>query len=156
MRERVDVGLNPLENVGNPVDGRIENPGEHLLAARTGQAVPTRFRCEMTKGRRLRIAQGQQAMAGENEGDGNDLRHGRIGLRHHGRRHVDGVVFHIEPARDLDFLHVLFGRHIEAELDVDEGHFLFGRVQEVDPYSLRRITDPGSTGMGVKVPLTGT
>ena len=60
---------------------------------------------------RLVIAHGHQAMAGEDEGHRRGARIIGVGRAHQRRRHVARAVLDIEPAGNLDFLHVLPGRH---------------------------------------------
>jgi len=78
-----------------------------------------------------------QPGAGENEGDGRGPR--RIGFRlaHQCRGHVPGAVLHIEPAGNLDLLHLLARRDRDAKKLLDQFVFALRRTDEIDPY--RRV-----------------
>ena len=64
---------------------------------------------------RLVVAHRDQLVAGQDEGDRRGFRRGGVGLAHQRRRHVARAVLQIEPARDLDLLHLLARRHRDAE-----------------------------------------
>ena len=86
-------------------------------------------------------------MAGKDEGDRRGLRRLGVRLAHQRRGHVARAVFDIEPAGDLDFLHLLARRHRDAEQLLDQLVFLHGRRDQVDPHGLVGGGEPGSTAM---------
>ena len=137
MRDLVDLRPDALQDVGGPVDHRVEQIHQHRLARHFGRARARQFLLDNGERTRLVVAHGGEAMAGEDKGDRGGLGRG-VRLAHQRRRHVAGAVLDIEPAGDLDLLHFFARRHRDAEKLLDQIVFLHGRRDQIDPHGRRR------------------
>ncbi len=129
----IDFGAGALQNVGAAVDHRVQQFHQHHFArdprhAGAGQLV-------LDEGKRLWlvVAHRDQAVTGQDEGDGRRFRHIGVGLAHQRRGHVTGAVLDIEPAGNLDLLHVFPGRHRDPGQPLNRAVLLHRGVQQVDP-----------------------
>ncbi|MGY4421634.1 hypothetical protein ACVWY2_004083 [Bradyrhizobium sp. JR6.1] len=94
------------------------------------------------------VAHRDQPMAGQDEGDRRGARHIGVGLAHQRCGHVAGAVLDIEPAGDLDLLHVFPGRNRDPREPLDGTILLDGRVHQVDPdRRLRQHAEVGGGGL---------
>ena len=82
---------------------------------------------------RLRVADGGQRLALENEADRGGHRRFAFELRHSRHGHELGAVLMIEPGGYLDFLRLSLRRDRDAEQMLGEMHFLPRRRDEVEP-----------------------
>ena len=53
----------------------------------------------------------------------------------------EGVVFLVEPARDLDLLHLLARRNVDAELRLERRLLVGGGIQEIDPHEAIEVAE---------------
>ena len=119
MRQPLDLRLDALDEIGEPVDDRLQQAdqdGGAALEVRLGAVAARHIDGE---GPRLRIAHGDEALAGEDEGDGRRPRLPLLGLIQQGRGHEIRAVLLIEAARRLDLLLLLARRHVELERPLD-------------------------------------
>ncbi len=72
-------------------------------------------------------------MAGENEGHGRGAGHVGVGVAHQRRGHVARAVLDIEPAGNLDFLHILPGRDRDPGQPLDRVVLRRRRLYQIDP-----------------------
>ena len=78
---------------------------------------------------------------------GRGPRHVGVGLAHQRRGHVAGAVLDIEPAGNLDFLHVLPGRNRDPGQPLHRLVLLRRRLDEVDPDRIvRQRREVGGVG----------
>jgi hypothetical protein len=129
----IDLGAGALQNVGAAVDHRVQQFHQHHFARYARHARARQLVLDQGKRLRLVVAHGDQAVTGQDEGDGRRFRHVGVGLAHQRRGHVAGAVLDIEPAGNLDFLHVFPGRHRDPGQPLDRAVLLHRRVQQVDP-----------------------
>ena len=120
----VDLQADPLQNVGRAVDHGIEQIHHDRFSGHRGRAGPRQLVADHQEWARLVIAHGDQPVSGEDEGDRGGLRRIGVGLAHQRGRHVPRAVLDIEPAGDLDFLHLLAGGNRDADVMLDELVFL--------------------------------
>src|SRR5262245_42540336 len=132
--QALDLGLEALDEIGEPVDDRLEESdqdGGAALEIGLGAIAPRHIDGERPG---LRIAHRDEPLAGENErgrrGSGVAL-FGGVKQR---RRHEVGAVLLVETARGLDLLLLLASRHVEFERALD--FLLLGLcgIEEIDPH----------------------
>ena len=85
-------------------------------------------------------------MAGEDKSDGGGARILGVRRAHQGRRHVARAALAIEPAGDLDLLHVLPGRHRDTGQPLHRLVLRRSRLDQVDPD--RGLRQSGKVGSG--------
>ena len=103
------------------------------LAVDVGRAVARQLVADDHERARLVVAHGGQTMAGENERHRGGLRRRGLGVAHQRRGHEARVMLDVEPARDLDLLHLLAGRDGDAEQPLDQ-LVLAGRgIDQIEP-----------------------
>jgi hypothetical protein len=94
----------------------------------------------LEQGERLRlgVANGDEPLAGEHEGDRLVLGVLRAGVvvGEHQRGHVGRAVGLVEPAGQLDLGHVLAGRNADAQACLDRLLLLAGRIDQLDPHDV--------------------
>ena len=129
----VDVAAGALQNIGVAVDHRVEQFHQHHLAGDAGRAGARQLVLHQRERLRLVVAHRHQAMAGEDEGHRRGPRIVGVGCAHQRRRHVARAVLDIEPAGDLDLLHVLPGRHRDPGQPLHRLVLRRGRLDQVDP-----------------------
>ncbi len=132
-RQGFDIALNTLENVCDPVDDRIEQSRQYVLARRTGHDMALRLSGVEPERQRLRITKRDEPVPGKHECHRHAERVWRVGLGDHRGGHIGRIVLMIEAARHLDLQHVLFRRHIETERLVEKGEIVVGRRKHIDP-----------------------
>ena len=133
MADRIDVGADALQNVGAAVDDRVEQFQQHGLAVDAGNGAARQLVLHQHERFRHIVTHRHQPMVRQDEGHRRDPRRFGIGRAHQTGGHVTRAVFGVEPARNLDLLHVLAGRHRDAGQPFD-GVVLFGRrLDHVDP-----------------------
>ncbi len=140
--------LHLFENVGEAIDNRVKQADECHLARLVARPRLRRLGCEHAEGLRLRMAKGDEAMTREDEGHGHAV--GDFGVRamDQDRRHEEGALFLIEPARRLDLPHFLERRQIEAEGAFNPRDLLRLGVQKIDPDGVLR--QRGVAGRGLR------
>ena len=141
VADGIHVAAGALQNVGVAIDHRVEQFHQHRFAGDAGRAGARQLVLHQHERLRLVIAHRHQAMAGEDEGHRGGARILGVGRAHQGGRHVARAVLDIEPAGNLDLLHVLPGRHR------DPGEPLHGlvlrrrRFYEINPDRVLRQRD---------------
>ena len=129
----VDLGADALENVGGAVDHGVEQVHQHRFAGGALRAGAHQLVADDHERTRLVVAHRDQAVAREDERHRRGLGGVGIGLAHQRGRHVPGVVLDVEPAGDLDLLHLLARRDGDAEMALEQLVFRQGRQDEVEP-----------------------
>ena len=133
MGDLVDVGAGALQNVGAAVDHGVEQFHQHHFAGDAGRAGPRQLVLDQRERFRFIVTHGHQAMAGEDEGDGRGTRHIGVGMAHQRRGHVARAALDIEPAGNLDLLHVLPGRDRDPGQPLHRMVLFRRRLHQVDP-----------------------
>ncbi len=133
MRHLVDVAADPLQNIRAAINHRVEEFHQHHLAGDGGRARPRQLALDQGERLRLVVAHRHQAVPGQDEGHGRGRRHLGVGMAHQRRRHVAGAVLDIEPAGNLDFLHVLAGGDGDPGQPFDRLVLRRAGIEEVDP-----------------------
>ena len=141
MRDLIDLRTDAFQNVGRPVDHRIEQVHQYRFARHGRRANARELVADDHERARVVVAHGDEPMAGQNEGHRCRLWCGAIGLAHQRRGHVTRAVFGIEPARDLDLLHFFAGGNRRAGLPLDELVLLDVGIDEVEPDRILRYGD---------------
>ena len=137
-RDGVDLAADMLDAVRQPVDDRIEQMHQRQRrgGAQVGCALGMAGKAVERGG--FGIAHGDQVHRGEHK-----AHRMAFGIFLHdaggdGRRHVDGVILGIEPARGLDLVHLLQRRHHDAGGAFDEQLLLAAGIEHVDPHGTGR------------------
>ena len=146
VADGVHVAAGALQNVGIAVDHRVEQLHQHHFAGDAGRAGARQLVLHQHERLRLVIAHGHQAMAGEDEGHRRGARIFGVRRAHQRRRHVARAVLDIEPAGNLDLLHVLPGRHRDPGQPLHRLVLRRGRFDEIDPD--RALRQRGEIGGG--------
>lgn len=138
FRDRVNVAADALEDVGHPVDDFVEQIHEHVGRRCAQRVIAVCMRGEDSEGPGIAVADRDEQIVGQDEGNGRVFRLGRVRLPHHVRRHEHGPVLAIEAARGFDLLHVLLGREGDAERPLEKSLFFPRWLVKVDPCRMRR------------------
>ncbi len=136
VRELVEVGGRPLEDVGEPRDDGVDEPEEHGEPAREERTLPLEPGVQPAEGPRLGIAERHQPVALDDEGDLGRGGGRLVRVHRHGRGEVERIALLVDPRRGLDLAHLLAGRHLDAQHPLDEALLLGGRAEQIDPDDL--------------------
>ena len=137
-RNLFDVIAHMLENVGEAVDHGVENVHHDGFAGRVRGTRALESMIDDDERARFVVANGDQAMAGENEGDRRGGRYLRVLMCHQRRGHVTRAVLDVEPAGDFDLLHFPQRGNRDAECVFDRLVLAGGRQFEIDPQRVLR------------------
>ena len=133
-RDRIDLGADLLQGIGDAVDERFHQAQHHLFAGSARHRIGTLdAQGEHHERPRFRIAHGHQGRALENEGDRRQLRFVGVDPRHRGHRHEFRAVLVIEPGGDLDLLHFFARRDRHTNRRLYIAILFRGRIEEVEP-----------------------
>ena len=136
LREALDLVLDALDEVGHAVDDGVEQAG-HDGGAGGARRIALLDALQVERKRLgLGVADGDQAVAGEDEGDGRRLRDRRLDVVDDRRRHEVGAALLIEAVGGLDLAHLGARRDVDGQRVLGELVFLDGRLQQVDPYGI--------------------
>ena len=133
VADLVDLGAAALQNVGAAVDHRVQQLHQHHLAGDRRGTGTGELGLDQAEGLRQVVAHRHQAVVAQDEGHWRGPGHVGIGVAHQRRGHVARAVLHIEPARNLDLLHVFAGRDGDTREPLHGLILGRARIDEVDP-----------------------
>jgi hypothetical protein len=122
-----------LQNIGVAVDHRVEQFHQHHFTGDAGRAGARQLVLHQHERLWIVVTHRHQAMAGEDEGHRRGARGFGVGRAHQRRRHVAGAVLDIEPAGNLDLLHILPGRYRDPGQPLHGMVFRRRRLDQIDP-----------------------
>src|SRR6476660_9676671 len=140
MRQHVDLSLDALDEIRHAIDDGLDQPDQHRRAGGEAWVRLAAARGEDREGVRLRIAEGDEPVAGEDEGDGRGDGLRRLGLIQHRGGHEVRAVFLIEAARRLDLTLLFAGRYLQLERALYLPLLFPLGIEEIDPDRL--LGDP--------------
>src|SRR5262245_39482653 len=141
MGQALDLGLEALDEIGEPVDDRLkqsDQDGRAALEIGLG-AIASRDIDGERPG--LGIAHRDEPLAGQNERGRRGFGIALLGGVKQRRRHEVGAVLLVKAARGLDLQLLLARRHVEFERAFDLLLLVLGGIEEIDPH--RFFADPG-------------